>query len=153
MKKQHNWARLLAYVTGLIHQELLLQNEYLAAANRILRSHLPARLVAILVAIKVSQERFSDRFEREARAVAALNHPNICTLHDVGPDYLVMELIQGSTLADRIAKGPVPLEEALAIACLRALLRSARQRRGQGSAADEHLATNTIPKGLRDDDA
>jgi len=68
------------------------------------------------VAIKVSQERFSDRFEREARAVAALNHPNICTLHDVGPDYLVMELIQGSTLADRIAKGPVPLEEALAIA-------------------------------------
>jgi Tol biopolymer transport system component len=63
------------------------------------------------VAVKVSQERFSDRFEREARAVAALNHPNICTLYDVGPDYLVMELIEGDS-----PKGPVPLEEALRIA-------------------------------------
>jgi len=45
------------------------------------------------VAIKVSNEQFSDRFLREARAVAALNHPNICTLHDVGPNYLVMELV------------------------------------------------------------
>ena len=43
------------------------------------------------VAIKVSKEAFSERFEREARAVAALNHPNICQLYDVGPDYLVME--------------------------------------------------------------
>src|ERR1051325_657829 len=43
MKKEHNWARLLAYVTGLVNQELLLQNEYLAAENRILRAHLPAR--------------------------------------------------------------------------------------------------------------
>jgi len=63
------------------------------------------------VAIKVSQERFSDRFEREARAVAALNHPNICTLHDVGPDYLVMEFIEGES-----PKGPLPLDEALRIA-------------------------------------
>ena len=63
------------------------------------------------VAIKVSQERVSDRFEREARAVAALNHPNICTLYDVGPDYLVMEFIEGES-----PKGPLPLEEALRIA-------------------------------------
>ena len=63
------------------------------------------------VAIKVSQERFSERFEREARAVAALNHPNICTLYDVGPNYLVMELIEGES-----PKGPLPLEEALRIA-------------------------------------
>jgi serine/threonine protein kinase len=68
------------------------------------------------VAIKVSAQQFSDRFEREARAIAALNHPNICTLFDVGPNYLVMELIDGATLADRIAEGPIPLDEALGIA-------------------------------------
>ena len=71
------------------------------------------------VAIKISSERFTERFEREARAVAALNHPNICTLHDVGPDYLVMELVEGETLADVVAqrgsKG-LPTEEALTIA-------------------------------------
>lgn len=66
------------------------------------------------VALKVSAERFSDRFSREVRAVASLNHPNVCTLHDVGENYLVMELIEGSTLAERIAHGPIPLEEALA---------------------------------------
>ena len=44
-----------------------------------------------VVAIKISREKFSERFEREARAVAALNHPNICHLYDVGPNYLVME--------------------------------------------------------------
>ncbi len=60
------------------------------------------------VAIKVSQERFSDRFEREARAVAALNHPHICTLHDVGPNYLVMEYVEGAPL-----KGPLPLDKAV----------------------------------------
>jgi serine/threonine-protein kinase len=68
------------------------------------------------VAIKISGERFSDRFSREVHAVAALNHPNICTLYDVGPNYLVMELIEGPTLQDRIKQGPIPLEEALGIA-------------------------------------
>src|ERR1700730_14703314 len=61
-----------------------------------------------IVAIKVSQEKFSDRFEHEARAVAALSHPNICTLHDVGPNYLVMEFIEGAPL-----KGPLPLQKAV----------------------------------------
>jgi serine/threonine protein kinase len=61
-----------------------------------------------LVAIKTSKEQFTERFEREARAVAALNHPNICTLHDVGPNYLVMEYIEGQTL-----KGPLPLDQVL----------------------------------------
>ena len=51
-----------------------------------------------LVAIKVSEAKFSERFEREARAVGSLNHPNICQLYDVGPNYLVMELIEGSPL-------------------------------------------------------
>jgi len=68
------------------------------------------------VAIKVSAQQFTDRFEREVRAIGALNHPNICTLYHVGPNYLVMEFIEGPTLADRIAQGPIPLEEALAIA-------------------------------------
>ncbi len=68
------------------------------------------------VALKVSAERFSERFEREARAVAALNHPNICTVYDVGPNYLVMELIEGVTLADRMKHGALPVEESLAIA-------------------------------------
>jgi eukaryotic-like serine/threonine-protein kinase len=68
------------------------------------------------VAIKVSAEAFSERFEREARVIASLNHPNICTLFDVGPNYLVMELIGGPTLADRINEGAIPLDEALPLA-------------------------------------
>src|SRR5215472_16747668 len=68
------------------------------------------------VAIKVSSARFTERFEREARVIASLNHPNICQLHDVGPNYLVMELVEGPTLADRIRRGALPLEEALSIA-------------------------------------
>ncbi len=68
------------------------------------------------VALKVSAAQFTERFEREARTIATLNHPNICTLYDVGPNYLVMELIDGATLAERIKDGPVPLSDALAIA-------------------------------------
>src|SRR5690348_6756464 len=59
------------------------------------------------VAIKVCSARFNDRFQREARILAALNHPNICTLYDVGPDYIVMELLDGVTLATRIQHGPL----------------------------------------------
>src|ERR1700693_1179469 len=69
-----------------------------------------------IVAIKVSKTEFSERFEREARSVAALNHPNICTLHDVGPNYLVMEYIEGPTLAERIHAGAIPLAEARPVA-------------------------------------
>src|SRR5438876_6110134 len=61
-----------------------------------------------IVAVKVSNKQFSERFEREARTVAALNHANICTLYDVGPNYLVMEYIEGPRL-----KGPMPLDQAL----------------------------------------
>jgi serine/threonine protein kinase len=59
------------------------------------------------VAVKVAAAQFSERFEREASAVAALNHAKICTLFDVGPNYLVMELVEGPTLADRLAQGPM----------------------------------------------
>jgi len=68
------------------------------------------------VAIKISSQRFDQRFQREARAVAAFNHPNICQIYDVGPDYLVMELVEGRTLKERIKDGPIPLDEALRIA-------------------------------------
>ena len=77
------------------------------------------------VAVKVSVEQFSERFEREAHAIAALNHPNICTLHDVGPNYLVMELIEGKPL-----KGPLPLEEALRYAIQMADAMDAAHRKG-----------------------
>ena len=55
------------------------------------------------VAIKISAERFSERFELEARVIASLNHPKICHLYDIGPNYLVMEYIEGELL-----KGPIP---------------------------------------------
>ena len=55
------------------------------------------------VAIKISAAQFSERFEREAKAVAALNHPNICHLYDVGPNYLVMEYIEGECSAGSAA--------------------------------------------------
>ena len=63
------------------------------------------------VAVKVSAELFSERFEREARVIASLNHPNICALYDVGPNYLVMELVEGES-----PKGPLPLDETVRIA-------------------------------------
>jgi tetratricopeptide (TPR) repeat protein len=65
------------------------------------------------IAIKTMHEQFASRFEREARAIAALNHPNICTLHDVGPNYLVMELVEGETIAVRLKSGPLPSKTAL----------------------------------------
>jgi serine/threonine protein kinase len=51
------------------------------------------------VAIKFSHEAFGERFEKEARAVAALNHPNICQIYDIGPDYLVLEYVEGTQIA------------------------------------------------------
>ena len=64
-----------------------------------------------LVAIKASLGPFSERFEREARAIAAVNHHHVCSLYDIGPDYLVMEYVEGESL-----HGPVPLAQALALA-------------------------------------
>ncbi len=61
-----------------------------------------------IVALKTSRTEFSERFEREARAIAALNHSNICQLYDVGPNYLVMEYIEGTPL-----RGPLPLDQVL----------------------------------------
>jgi serine/threonine protein kinase len=76
-----------------------------------------------IVAIKVLPAHLADRsdlrerFEREARTIASLNHPHICTLHDIGQqdgiDYLVMEYLEGETLAQRLVKGSLPLEQVL----------------------------------------
>jgi eukaryotic-like serine/threonine-protein kinase len=63
------------------------------------------------VAIKILNKEHMQRFEREARAIAALNHPHICTLHDIGPDYLVMEYVDGAAI-----KGPLPGEQAVRLA-------------------------------------
>ena len=78
------------------------------------------------VAIKVLPSHLSDtaelreRFEREARTISSLNHPNICVLHDIGRqdgiDFLVMEYLEGETLAQRLTKGPLPLDQALKVA-------------------------------------
>jgi eukaryotic-like serine/threonine-protein kinase len=77
------------------------------------------------VAVKILPSHLSDnieakqRFDREARAISSLNHPNICTLHDVGHqdgiDFLVMEFLEGETLADRLRKGPLPTEQVLKV--------------------------------------
>src|SRR5579872_3698517 len=73
--------------------------------------------VKILPAHLSEKAEFAERFEREARTISSLNHPNICQLHDVGEQhgvrYLVMELLEGETLADRLRRGPMPLDQAL----------------------------------------
>src|SRR5215470_1915607 len=78
------------------------------------------------VAIKILSDEFSrdadrvSRFQREAEVLASLNHPNIAAIYDLqelnGSRYLVLELVEGETLAERIARGPIPVEEALDIA-------------------------------------
>jgi serine/threonine protein kinase/tetratricopeptide (TPR) repeat protein len=68
------------------------------------------------VAIKFSEEQFSERFEREAKAIAALNHPNICQIYDIGPNYLVMECIEGAPIVSSDDPHALPPAEALRLA-------------------------------------
>jgi len=85
-----------------------------------------------VVAIKIAAERYSERFQLEARAISTLNHPHICTLFDVGPNYFVMELLEGQTLKERIALGrfsnrelcsiAIPVSEALEAAHARGIV-------------------------------
>jgi len=76
--------------------------------------------IKILPAALADDPQFKERFDREARAISQLDHPNICALYDTGQQdgtaFLVMQYLEGETLADRVAKGPLPLEQALAIA-------------------------------------
>jgi serine/threonine protein kinase len=66
-----------------------------------------------IVALKVSKAEFTDRFKQEARLVAQLNHANICQLYDVGPNYLVMEFVDGVELVSQSKPGPLPMEKAV----------------------------------------
>src|SRR6202166_3101189 len=76
-----------------------------------------------IIALKILRAQLSSdparkqRFEREAKTISSLNHPHICTLHDIGSqdgvDYLVMECVEGETLAKRLEKGPLPVDQAL----------------------------------------
>ncbi len=76
--------------------------------------------IKVLPSHLVGDRQFQERFEREARSIAALNHPHICTLHDVGhqdgTSFLVMELVEGETLAERLQSGPLSIAETLALA-------------------------------------
>jgi eukaryotic-like serine/threonine-protein kinase len=65
------------------------------------------------VAIKICKRAFLERFRQESRSIAAISHPNVCTLHDVGPNYLVMELVEGETMAARLKRGKLTLAETL----------------------------------------
>ena len=91
------------------------------------------------VAIKTLRSAHGQRFQQEARAIAALSHPHICVLHDVGPDYLVMEYLEGTPL-----HGPLPLEEALRVASGR--------RRSAGSGARQGHPASRSEAGQHHDD-
>ncbi len=94
--------------------------------------------IKVLPATLAGDEQFRARFEREARAVSSLNHPHICTLHDLGREtldgsvihYLVLELIEGESLADRLAKGPLPVDQILTHAIQIASALDAAHRHG-----------------------
>jgi serine/threonine protein kinase len=82
------------------------------------------------VAIKVAAERFTDRFSREAHAIAALSDSHICTLYDVGPNYLVMEYIEGESLAERLKEGALPVQQVLRVGFETAQALAAAHRHG-----------------------
>ncbi len=82
------------------------------------------------VAIKIVAESLGQRFQTEAHTIASLNHPSICALHDIGPNYLVMEYLEGETLADRLKRGPLPVNETLGIAIATAGALGTAHRRG-----------------------
>src|SRR5580692_10403367 len=69
--------------------------------------------LARAVAIKTCRQEFDERFQREARVIASLNHRHICSLYDVGPNYLVMELLEGETLAEKLKRGRVSIKQTL----------------------------------------
>jgi Tol biopolymer transport system component len=90
--------------------------------------------VKVLPSQRTPTPEARERFEREARTISQLSHPNICVLHDVGregdTEYLVMELVEGETLSDRLARGPLPLDQALRFGAEIAAALDAAHRKG-----------------------
>ena len=90
--------------------------------------------VKILPAAFAEDEERRQRFEREAKAISSLNHPHICTLFDVGHEgdahFLVMELLEGEVLADRLQKGPLPLDQVVKLGAQVAEALSAAHKQG-----------------------
>ena len=90
--------------------------------------------IKIVSATLATDRQFRERFDREARAISQLTHPHICTLYDVGGEqgtaFLVMEYLEGETLADRLTKGALPLDDALQVAMQIADALSAAHRQG-----------------------
>jgi serine/threonine protein kinase len=125
------------------------------------------------VAIKILPSHLSadpnlrQRLEREAKAVSKLSHPHICTLYDIGHqdgiDFLVMELVEGETLEQRLTKGPLPLEQTLRYAAqiadalanahkLGITHRDLKPRETHGLRTGEALRSGTLGRPFRDDD-
>jgi len=90
--------------------------------------------VKVLPSHRAPTPEARERFEREARTISQFSHPNVCVLHDVGregdTEYLVMELLEGETLTDRLARGPLPLEQSLRFGSEIAAALSAAHRKG-----------------------
>jgi serine/threonine protein kinase len=109
---------------------------YLATDTRLDRSV----AIKVLPADLASDPAKRLRFEREAKAISALNHPNICTLYDVGrqgaTDFLVMEYLEGETLASRLQKSALSLEQLLRLACQVADALDKAHRQGASARCD-----------------
>src|SRR5215831_1587392 len=90
--------------------------------------------IKILSPLLAADPVFRERFDREARTISSLDHPNICVVYDVGrdarTDYLVMQFLDGETLADRLTRGPLPIPQALAYASQMAVALDRAHRSG-----------------------
>ena len=112
------------------------------------------------VAIKILPEslaadpQFRERFDREARAISQLTHPHICVLHDIGhqdgTDFLVLEYLEGETLAERLEKGPLPLDQALSLAIqIASALDNAHRAGSRTATSSRRTFSSSVGAGLQ----
>ena len=106
--------------------------------------------VKVLSSQRMTTPEARERFEREARTISQLNHPNVCVLHDVGregdAEYLVMELVEGETLSDRLGRGALPFETALRIGAEIAAALGAAHAQGDRAPGPEARQRDADPK-------